>query len=247
MSYDIDDDTLVKAAREALTRPDSFLYFGSLPLFESWGMTISQNRDSDVLNRSNFRRMLEDAQGVATSQDGDNAEDGSEYVQVEHMSHWLCGWIEHIMVRVLIDEDGGVKPDNITETFKFLASVSLYLRDEYPVYDESDYSELENQECEAAFESAWNDVDWEEVALDGNTDDDIKWCVYRALTENETPDWFDYNDIRTAYVDAIQFQAYQEYNDRLTSNGQQISLFGHPHAMYNGFRGCLTCGNQWQH
>jgi hypothetical protein len=243
--FGIDDETLIKAAQEALTRPESFLYYGSLPLFQSWGLTYTQTRDSDVLNRSNFRRLLEDTQGVATAEDGDDAEDHADYVQVEHCSHWAYGYADHIAVRVLEDPEGDIVPENITHTFRFMADACLRLRDEYPVYDESDYSELESEECEAAFDSAWDDVDWEENVPDGTPDDDLKWCIYRKLTENDTPEWFDSDEILSEYLGAVQFQAYAEYNSRETSNGQ-AALFDHPHYT-NHPDGCQTCGNRWQH
>jgi hypothetical protein len=244
--FGIDDEDLVKAAQEALERPSDFGYYGDLPLFQSWGMTYAQTRDSDVLNRSNYRRLLEDAKGTATAEDGDNAEDDSEYVQEVHASHWAYGWADHIAVRVLEDPEGDISPDNITHTFRFMADACLRLRDEYPVYDESDYSELETEECEAAFYSAWSEVGWDEVVPNGTPDDDVKWCVYRKLTENETPDWFDAEEIATEYVSAMQYQAYKEYHKRLSSDGEQLELFGHIQQV--GFSdGCQTCGNQWQH
>ncbi len=244
--FGIDDEDLVKAAREALTRPSDFGYYGDLPLFESWGLTYAQTRDSDVLNRSNYRRLLEDAKGVATAEDRDNAEDASDYVDVVHCSHWLVGWADHIAVRVLEDPEGDIVPENITYTFRFMADACLRLRDEYPIYDESDYSELETQECEAAFESAWDDVDWSENVPNGEPDNDLKWCVYRILTENETPDGFDSDEILSTYLGAMQYQAYVEYDQRATSQGLQLTLFGHPHLSHLP-HGCKTCGNQWQH
>lgn len=243
--FGIDDDDLIKAAKEALERPSDFGYYGGLPLFQSWGLTYAQDRDSDVLNRSNYRRLLEDAQGVATADDGDKAEDASEYIDVVHCSHWLCGWMDHIAVRVLEDPEGDVTPENITHTFKFMADACLRLRDEYPVYDESDYSELETEETEAAFDSEWDGVDWDEVAPN-EPDADVKWCVYRNLTEDETPDGFDREEIQAEYISVMQYQAYVEYDQRATSKGLQLTLFGHPHLSHLP-HGCQTCGNRWQH
>lgn len=244
--FGIDDEDLVKAAKEALERPSDFGYYGNLPLFESWGMTYAKTRDSDVLDRSNFRRLLEDVQGVATAEDGDNAEDSEGYVQTLTCSHWLCGWVEHIVVRVLEDPEGDIVPENITHTFKFMADACLRLRDEYPVYDESDYSELENEECEAAFDSEWDGVDWDEVVPNGTPDESVKWCVYRNLTEDGTPDGFDRDEIQAEYISSVQYQAYREYHKRLSSDGGQLELFSH--IQHVGFPdGCQTCGNQWQH
>lgn len=244
--FGIDDDELIKAAQEALTRPSDFGYYGSLPLFESWGMTYVKTRDSDVLDRSNYRRLLEDAQGIATAEDGDNAEDHSEYVQEISCSHWAYGYADHIVIKVLEDPEGDIVPENITHTFRFMADACLRLRDEYPIYDESDYSELETEECEAAFESEWNRMDWDEVVPNGAPDDDVKWCVYRNLTEDGTRDGFDREEIQAEYVSAMQYQAYVEYYQQSTSRGLQLTLFGHPHLSHLP-HSCPTCGNQWQH
>lgn len=54
-----------RAAREALTRPDDFGYYGDLPLFESWGFTFTQTRDSDALTRSNYRVALRELRELA--------------------------------------------------------------------------------------------------------------------------------------------------------------------------------------
>lgn len=247
--FGIDDEELVKAAQEALERPSDFGYYGSIPLFRSWGLTYAQTRDSDVLNRSNYRRLLEDAQGTATAEDGDNAEDASEYVDEITCSHWAYGWADHIVVKVLEDPEGDIVPENITHTFRFMADACLRLRDEYPVYDESDYSELETAECEAAFESEWNGVDWDEVVPNGTPDQSVKWCVYRKLTEDGTPDGFDRDEIQAEYISAMQYQAYREYDRRLTSNGFQMELllFSRPKVPNNHPDGCQTCGNRWQH
>lgn len=244
--FGIDDEELVKAAKEALERPSDFGYNGPLPLFESWGMTYAMTRDSDVLDRSNYRRLLEDARGTATAEDGDNAEDPYEYVSEVHCSHWGYGWADHIVVKILEDPEEDIVPENITHTFRFMADACLRLRNEYPVYDESDYSELEYEECLAAFDSEWGGVDWDEVVPNGTPNDDLRWCVYRKLTEDETPDGFDREEIQEAYISAMQYQAYVEYDQRATSEGLQLTLFGHPHLSHLP-HGCQTCGNQWQH
>lgn len=244
--FGIDDEELVKAAKEALERPSDFGYNGPLPLFESWGMTYAMTRDSDVLDRSNYRRLLEDARGTATAEDGDNAEDPYEYVSEVHCSHWAYGSADHIVVKVLEDPEGDIVPENITHTFRFMADACLRLRNEYPVYDESDYSELEYEERLAAFDSEWGGVDWDEVVPNGTPNDDLRWCVYRKLTEDETPDGFDREEIQEAYVSAMQYQAYVEYDQRATSKGLQLTLFGHPYLSHLP-HGCPTCGNQWQH
>src|SRR6267154_314629 len=193
---DVDEDTLVKAAREALTRPSDFGYYGGLPLFESWGFVFFQSAASDTVERSNFRTARAALEGRATadgvtrctdcrtelhespnahlwldSQSGslcaqapwgshrpgdsnqrDRAEDAdaSLYVQTVGVSHWLVGSADHLAVRVLVNEEGPTEADNLTFTFVHAVELALSLTD-YPVLDESDWSELESEGQDAAW------------------------------------------------------------------------------------------------
>lgn len=148
-----DEDTLVKAAREALTRPSDFGYYGDLPLFESWGFVFFQSAASDTVERSNFRVARAALEDVATADDGDQAPDGdaSLYVQEVGVSHWLVGSADHLAVRVLVDEDGPIKADNLTYTFVHAVELALSLQD-YPILDDSDWSELETEGQEEAWD-----------------------------------------------------------------------------------------------
>lgn len=84
---------------------------------------VSQHRDSDALDRSNFRVALERLGGE------------SETVQVHRFGSWAVGWHEML----LITADGPV-----TEAEKIAAELA-----DYPVLDEEDYSELEWSEMTA--------------------------------------------------------------------------------------------------
>jgi hypothetical protein len=99
----LDEDDLVAAATEALTRPPSFLYFGELELFSAWGLTITCHRDSDALSRSNYRRLLADLQIQIT----ESGLDPDDYVREISCSHFLVGWMDHLAVRVLREADRG--------------------------------------------------------------------------------------------------------------------------------------------
>lgn len=136
---DIDDTDLIKAASEALARTPDFGYFGDLDLFGSWGFTISQHRDSGILDCSNYRCILRDLDAHIES----HGCDPDDYRDEVHSSHWAVGWIDQVAVRVLIDPDGEIIPSNITGAFRWITAVALSLTEQYPVYDESDYSDEE--------------------------------------------------------------------------------------------------------
>lgn len=154
ITTDLTDADLITAANQALTRPGSFGYYGDLDLFSTWGLTFTQHRDSDALGRSNYRRIMEDLTALA-SRDGD---DPTAYVDEVHCSHWAHGWVDHIAVRVLIDPDEPVTPNNITAVFRHAAETARYLREDYPVYDETDYSDLEFSEWDAYFTEEWDSM-----------------------------------------------------------------------------------------
>lgn len=90
----------------------------------------SQHRDSDALERSNYARILEDLSKLA-------AEHGApDSVYDWRAGHWAVGWVEYIMV----------KPDAPSAVLQAAVEIVCALED-YPVYDESDWSELEYTEA----------------------------------------------------------------------------------------------------
>lgn len=138
-----DDDTLIKAATEALTRPDSYATSDD-QLFWTHGLTFGQHRDSDVLARSNYERISADMRAAFP---GD--------IDVQHFSHWAVGYGETLVVRVLRDPDDDITPENITGAFIVITAIADGLRSDYPVYDDSHYSRLEYDEQRGQYEDAW--------------------------------------------------------------------------------------------
>jgi hypothetical protein len=156
---DVDPDELVKAAQEALKRPTDVGYFGDRALWSVWGVVGTQGPDPDALEASNWRVTLADLQGRAVHDDGDQADDPAEYVDTEVFSHWAYGYVTHMVVRVLVDTDGPVETSNLTATFVRAVEIAQSLQD-YPVLDESDYSELESEGQEAAWDAhLWSSVE----------------------------------------------------------------------------------------
>ena len=87
----------------------------------SWYVVAGQSRDSDALEESNFRSILAKLGGE------------SDTVAVESESHWAVGWIEHLLVH--LDDSERVK----------LATTIREELEGYPVVDEEDFSDLENE------------------------------------------------------------------------------------------------------
>lgn len=221
--YNVSDEDILKAAHEALTRPPHFGYYGGNDeMFDTWGiLPIGQHRDSGRLDRSNYRTILSELQGYAVAEDGDDGEEPSDFVDDFRASCFLRGWRDHITCRVLVDAEQGVTLDNLTGTFRRAIEIAAFIAYEYPIFDESDYSELESEEVHAAFDAEWDGIDWEELSPN-RADENMKYDVFRKLTECEYPDSFDSEDIERAVIVWTEEFAWQDYTDTYAA---QLSLF----------------------
>ena len=89
---------------------------------------LSRHRDSGLVEESNFWSALKALNGE------------SKTVKVVRASHWLCGWIEMI----LIHESDKVSVDKGNEIEKALEN--------YPILDEDDFYERESEKREELVE-----------------------------------------------------------------------------------------------
>src|SRR5579859_3077134 len=83
---------------------------------ENWYCVLGRTRDSDLVCESNFHVALKRLGGEG------------EHVAVERASHWACGWVETL----LVDEEKRTEAEAILESLS-----------DYPILDETDYSERE--------------------------------------------------------------------------------------------------------
>ena len=114
------------------THPENYIG-ASWPATYSAG--VGQHRDSDALERSNFRCMLKALGGE------------SETVTVVRESHWAVGWIEWIAIHQ--DDDKALETAD-----RVIAAL-----EDYPVIDESDWSELENEDANDTWTNCFSDRD----------------------------------------------------------------------------------------
>lgn len=160
-----DDALVMRAAAEALTHPPDSA-FSDRDLFVTWGLTIGMSRDSDLLETSNYARVFEDMRRVFPA----------DVYQV-HAGHWAVGWVDQLAVRVLepwADPDDYTARD-VTRAFKVITSISTSLRDDYPLYDESDYSDREYKKWLEQEEENWSDVKyklWQDYDVEDVTEAD---------------------------------------------------------------------------
>jgi hypothetical protein len=106
------------------TLPDS--YCGAE--WHEYFVFLSQSRDSDALTRSNFECGLNALGGE------------SDTVQVVREGHWAVGWVEWIAIH---ESD----TENLQKADEMLCALS-----DYPVLDESHFSELEHSEAESQWQ-----------------------------------------------------------------------------------------------
>ena len=135
-TFQINEDETVKRARQALTYPPDFGWWGREEMFHSWGWAGHDYivNSGDLLNESNWF--------VISAELQERYPDDFEVVGV---NHWAVGPMDRLTVRILIDPDGKIEWDNITDAFK----ASMEWVDElevYPVADESDFSEREYEQ-----------------------------------------------------------------------------------------------------
>lgn len=104
---------------------------------------LAQHRDSDILSESNWHCAL--AQLNAQAYDGGDTDFNSRPV-VYHWraAHWAVGWVEYLMVRA------DAPADILTQAGEMVCALA-----DYPVLDESDFSEREM----LAAEEAWKNLD----------------------------------------------------------------------------------------
>ena len=101
-------------------------------------LIAAQNRDSDALERSNFDRIKADLEAFDERLQSDDCE---YYVYTFTANHWAVGWVEYLLIK----QDA---PDALQrQAYEILGALS-----DYPVYDESHFSELEFNEASEYWE-----------------------------------------------------------------------------------------------
>lgn len=126
-----DDETLIKLALEALERPSDSIWFDP-ELWDTHTTLFHHAPDSDdTIAESNHRSILRDLSSAYARFPGAISEDS--------FGHWTYSRFNTIKIRVLYS-NGEIHP-----AFTDAITIAIALRDNYPLYDDSDYSELESE------------------------------------------------------------------------------------------------------
>ena len=212
MSY-VED--IEKYAKQATTKPEDFGYWGSEDMFVTWGFTnIDQNRDSDALEKANFKFITEELMGLFP-----------EDYRIETYNHWAVGSVDRLVCRVY-EEDTDKKV--IASSF-YLAMEWLDKLDDYPVADEQTYDiMIDNDNIDSI--DFWNYLNPGYVDIVNNPD----WAaeVYHELEFNMDIDvrsGFKDNDVMIAiynlqYWSAENYQKWFDFCDEINLERPQFSV-----------------------
>ncbi|HEY1598844.1 MAG TPA: hypothetical protein VGG64_04535 [Pirellulales bacterium] len=135
----LDELTIEKAAKEMAGNWRDFhcfVWFRDKELEDpdAWAIVYTSNRDSGLLDHSNAQVIAQALEPFTEADDPD--------VVVESHSHWAVGHVDGFSIRVF-------RNGQITEAFKVYHELAQQMAD-YPILDESDYSE---RELDATFEN----------------------------------------------------------------------------------------------
>lgn len=127
----------MKTLKDVVKNPsgwDSFANYIGPTEFGEFDCLLTQNRDSDVLQRSNFKSALKKLGG-----EGDN-------VEIHRFGHWACGWWEVLAVK------------RGTPQHAIALQIEEKMED-YPVVDDEDFSREEQDEAELVWRDCYSDRD----------------------------------------------------------------------------------------
>ena len=174
-------------------RFDSFAWHSPPDDAEQFALVYTSNRDSDILDKANAQAI--DAELAPYIESGD--------VIPQTHSHWAVGYVEGYAIRVY-DESG-----EVAAVFRAWCDIQARLED-YPVLDESLYSELETEAQDEAWE-CWarrEFVRGVESALDVELDESDASAIlsaFESARERANVYWEgDHIDV-SRVVDAVKF------------------------------------------
>ena len=167
-----------KYAKMATEKPQDFGYWGNSDMFDTWGFTnIDQNRDSDALEKANFKYITEELMDLFP-----------EDFRIETYNHWAVGSVDRLVCRVYEDD---TDKKVIASSF-YLAMEWLDKLDDYPVADEETYTKFIDDDnidsidfwnyLNPGFVDIANNPDWASEVyyeLDVNMDVDVRYSGFK--------------------------------------------------------------------
>lgn len=176
-SSTISDETLAEYAELALRRPENYLRLNDYGQYETHAPTFRHvpNAD-DLVGESNYEAFIEILNGI----------DAQDDFEVLGEKDWAFGqtWVVYVRVR---DDDG-----QFTAAWREAVRCLLYIRDDYPILDESDLSEREWKAFEDAYDETYDRLAREYDDLDDEDFEDFAASIRLAVDDqycNEASEW----------------------------------------------------------
>lgn len=213
------DPELQKRAEQSVKETANlrdFAYHGEVDLGKTWAITISVHRDSGLLDQSNYAVIKKDME-----------ERFPNDVSDERFNHWAVGWVDHLLVRML-DGKGNVTPAGIA-ILEWQDRLS-----DYPVADESDYSE---RETEATIENIMS-----EGRIDRKMAEEVYGWLWdhneRALENRDDQGGYPSEEAIEAALEGLGYvwdEETEEWKEPEEENPSQLRLFGKGEESKKGF------------
>jgi hypothetical protein len=113
-----------------------------------WLVVAAVHREAGCLSRSNYRCLVAQLAGdnfkLAGSKGSQTLTDD---VAIEEASHWAAGWIQYLVINP-------ANTELVAKAEKLLERI-----EDYPVLDESDFSELETEEADQVWKNCYRPND----------------------------------------------------------------------------------------
>jgi len=132
--YQGNAEQAVQETAKTIHAPDT-AYRGDYPLGKTWAITFSVNRDSELLERTNFEVISTDMQKRFPKS-----------TDVIRFDHWGVGWVDYLIVRML-NRKGEVTKAGIA-ALEWQGAL-----ESYPVADEEEFSKREYEESHEAIQN----------------------------------------------------------------------------------------------
>lgn len=133
----------VDLAKQALTKPSDFGWWGSDSMFDTWGFAgINKTGENYLVDISNWHSVIADLK----HEFGDDVYNAN-FLEA-NLSHYACGSVDQLCVKILEKSvpHSEITDDIITPYFKKVVDIALYIHNEYPIWNENDHCDRQYEE-----------------------------------------------------------------------------------------------------
>ena len=165
-----DVEEAAKAIVQNWKKQSNFVLFDEPKDSENYAIVYTHSRDSSLLEESNAAVIEKKMTPYLEAEDPD--------IETFESSHWAVGWLRGYMIRVYRDGE-------ITPAFRACHEVMVQ-KEDYPILDETDYSQRQHDALVENVSSYWKRGDYE--LPEGWVDAVINWLEENKSEELENVD-----------------------------------------------------------